>query len=276
MDRDKLLVKQIKEFFSVQGDDGVDQLDGIGFVAPSPQVRLTPTQKYVFHSILSVFGNDVADNIFLMVTFCDGKKPPVLGAVETAGVPFRKDIFKFNNSALFANNITNEEFDQMFWKMGHDSFNAFFDHFRRAETRSLQKSREVLQEREQLEITIQGLQRHISAGLNKIDEMRIKRQILQEHETDIIANREFTREVKITKHRKKIFLLGILSLIASSVTLLAIKIALFQRMRISFAVGLWIKKEQGMLLVEYVLRNAHGSSMLIILTCLNFTKILKQ
>ena len=201
VDRDKLLVKQIKEF--VQGDEGIDQLHGIGFVAPSPQAQLTATQKYMFHSILSVFGNDVADNIFLMVTFCDGKQPPVLGAVKNAGVPFRKLVFKFNNSALFANNRTNDEFDQMFWKMGRYGFKAFFDHFRRAETRSLQKSREVLQEREQLEIIIQGLQRQISADLNEIDEMRIKGQILEELEVDIIANREFIRKVTITKQRKK-------------------------------------------------------------------------
>ena len=202
VERDKELVKQIKEFFSVQGDEGIDQLHGIGFVTPSPQARLTPTQKYVFHSILSIFGKDVANNIFLMVTFCDGKKPPVLDAVETAGVPFKNQFFKFNNSALFASNQTDDEFDKIFWKMGRKSFEDFFKHFYNAQTQSLQKSREVLKEREQLEVTIQGLQEHICAGLSEIDAMRSKRNILEEHEADIIANREFTRQVEVVKQHK--------------------------------------------------------------------------
>ena len=100
--RDKEIVAQIKEFFSIQGDEGIDLLHGIGFVAQAPQARLTPTQRYVFDSILSVFGKDVADNIFLMVTFSDGMPPPVLDAVKAANVPFKNQYFKFNNSALFA------------------------------------------------------------------------------------------------------------------------------------------------------------------------------
>ena len=137
--RDKQMVAQIKEFFTIQGDQGIDQLHGIGFVASASQPRLTPTQQYVFDSILSVFGKDVADNIFLMVTFADGKQPPVVDAAKAAGVPFQH-FFKFNNSALFASNQANDEFDKMFWKMGRKCFQDFFHHFLKAKTISLQQS----------------------------------------------------------------------------------------------------------------------------------------
>ena len=59
----------------------------------------------------------------------------------------------------------------MFWKMGIQSFEEFFKAFAKAESRSLQLTREVLTEREQLEIAIQGLQPQIHAGLSKIDEL---------------------------------------------------------------------------------------------------------
>ena len=203
LERDKEIIQQIKEFFSLPGDEGIDQLHGIGFVTQAPLARLTPKQRYVFDSILSVFGKHVADNIFLMVTFADGERPPVLDAARAAGVPF-KCHFKFNNSALFASNQNNsfDEFDAMFWKMSKESFEDYFSHFSKVQSQSLQQSSEVLLEREKLEFTIQLLQQQIQARLAKIDELRKNRQLLKNHEADIIANRDFTRKVQINKQRK--------------------------------------------------------------------------
>ena len=198
--RDKEIVSQIKELFSIAGDEGIDQLHGIGFVTQAPLARLTPTQQYVFDAILSVFGKNVADNIFLMITFADGMKPPVLDAVKAAGVP-NKAFFKFNNSALFASKSADDEFDRMFWKMGTKSFDEFFNQFSNAQAQSLQLSREVIQERETLEVTIQGLQPRIQLGLSKIDELRQEKQMLNDHEADILTNKDFTYRVEITKQR---------------------------------------------------------------------------
>ena len=48
LERDKQIVKQIKEFFSIPGYESIDQLHGIGFVTQAPLARLTPAQQYVF------------------------------------------------------------------------------------------------------------------------------------------------------------------------------------------------------------------------------------
>ena len=85
--RDKKITKQIKEFFSLPPPDGIDHLDSIGFVVQASQVRLTSTQEYIFDSILSIFGNDVSKNIFMMITFADGQRPPVLAAIKEAKIP---------------------------------------------------------------------------------------------------------------------------------------------------------------------------------------------
>ena len=201
LDRDKYILSQIKELFSIQGDEGIDQLHGIGFVTQAPLARLTPSQRYVFDSILSVFGKDVADNIFLMITFADGMRPPVLDAVKAAKVP-SNTFFKFNNSALFAENSAQNEFDSMFWRMGVKSFQEFFDTFSNASAQSLQQTREVMQERDNLETVVQGLQPQITAGLAKIDELRQERQILKDHEADILTNKDFNYPVEVTKQRK--------------------------------------------------------------------------
>lgn len=131
-----MITKQIKEFFSLKSEHHIDHLDRIGFVTQSSLARLTHTQQYIFDSILAIFGSDVAENIFLMVTFADGQKPPIIAAVKEANILF-SHFFKFNNSAPFASTESDDEednFDEVFWKMGTASFKKFFE---RAECVSL-------------------------------------------------------------------------------------------------------------------------------------------
>ena len=192
--RDQEIMHQIKEFFSTSGPNGIDHLDGIGFVANATLGRLTPTQRYIFDSVLSVFGNDVKDNIFIMITFADGAKPPVIGAIDEAGIPY-KEKFKFNNSALYAPPSTNKV-DEMFWDMGAVSFNEFFDTFTQVKSVSIKLSQEVLTQREQLETIIVGLQKQIQAGMSKIDELKQTKKILEDNKAKIEASKDFTYVVE--------------------------------------------------------------------------------
>ena len=186
IERDKRIVSQIKDFFSLSpSEGGVDHLDAIGFVAQASLARLTPTQRYIFDSILSVFGKNVGSNIFMMITFADGKKPPVVDAIKAANIPYRK-FFKFNNSAIYPHSeqtyqdafgSSGEEddggdFSHMFWDMGMKSFENFFTRFKVVEPQSLQLTNEVLKERQRLETTINSLQPQINEGLAKIEELR--------------------------------------------------------------------------------------------------------
>ena len=197
--RDKFITSQIKEFFSIPPPNGIDHLDGIGFVTQASLARLTPPQEYIFNSVLSIFGNDVCKNIFMMLTFADGQQPPVLEAIKKANIPSDK-YFKFNNSALFAENKeTAESFDAMFWKMGYLSFQNFFAEFEKTESVSLRLTKEVLSEREQLQTLIEGLNPQITKGLNKIEEMRQEELVLQHHVKEIETNKDFTYEVEVTK-----------------------------------------------------------------------------
>lgn len=82
--QDYALIAQIKIFFSLSPPHGVDHIDAIGFVVKSASSRLTATQRYIINSIYSIFGKDMEQNIFLMVTFCDHAKPPVLEAIRSS------------------------------------------------------------------------------------------------------------------------------------------------------------------------------------------------
>ena len=140
-------------------------------------------------------------HIFMMTTFADGQPPPVLKAVEEAGVPYHK-AFKFNNSALFAANSANSAIDKMFWEMGKTSFKEFFGELSHTTPKSLTLTKQVLEEREHLEVCVEGLLQQVRAGLSKIDALRQEEQILKKHEAQLRLNQEFTYTIEITKQRK--------------------------------------------------------------------------
>ncbi|XP_067249339.1 uncharacterized protein [Chanodichthys erythropterus] len=207
---DQKITKKIQEFFSNPG--GIDSIDAVCFVVQASLARLTHTQKYIFDSILSIFGKDIADNILVMVTFADGKKPAVLEAIKVSDVPCSSSgpgeplHFKFNNSALFATNKQSAEdgesgcgnFDQLFWKLGYSSMKKFFTSLNKMETQSLSLTREVLKERQQLEVLVEGLQPQINAGLTKLDEIKKTRATLEQHKADMDANKNFEYVVEVT------------------------------------------------------------------------------
>ncbi|XP_034534583.1 uncharacterized protein LOC117809022 [Notolabrus celidotus] len=214
IERDREIVEQLRNLLS--SDHGVRDIDAVGFVAQASLARLTPTQRYVFDSVLSIFGKDIAENIRILVTFADGQCPPVLEAINAADVPCPKTgdekpvHFKFNNSALYANNKSaaadsmsgDEEdgsFDEMFWNMGTKSMMRFFNALNLTETKSLTMMKEVLRERKQLEVSVEGLQIQVKNGLAKLEEIKETAEKLKKHEAEISRNENFEFEIKVKK-----------------------------------------------------------------------------
>lgn len=202
LDRDSEIVKQLKELFSAADQKGVVFLDAVCFLTKAPDARLTAIQKYIFMSIQSLFGKDIEKNICMLITFADGKDPPVLAAMKEADLPF-SSWYAFNNSALFATNDDSQcGLSSMFWDMGIKSFKKFFDYLEKMPTKSLQQTKQVLNERERLEVTIQKLQPQVDAGLNKVNELKKEKKILKEHEKDILDNQNFRYVVEETRQVK--------------------------------------------------------------------------
>ncbi|KAL1279176.1 hypothetical protein QQF64_025849 [Cirrhinus molitorella] len=164
---DQKITKQIRKFFSAPG--GIDRIDAV---------------------------------------FCNGKAPPVLEAIKVSEVPCSTNAageplhFKFNNSALFATNYKSaddeesdcENFDQMFWKLGFFSMRKFFTSLNTMKTQSLSLTQEVLKERQQLEVHVQGLQPQINAGLTKLDEIKKTRAALEQNKAEM----DFEYELEVT------------------------------------------------------------------------------
>ncbi|XP_075779012.1 uncharacterized protein LOC142827406 [Pelodiscus sinensis] len=205
-DHDSEIKRQIREFFSTEG--AIGHIDAICIVVQASLAHLTRAQKYVFDSVLSIFGKDIKDNILILITFADGQMPPVLEAIKTADVPCVKDAqgnpvhFKFNNSMLFACNAAAGKgscnSNEMFWKMGAMSMQTFFESLLKLETRILTLTQEVLREQKELENTVEELQPQIKAGLVKLEELRKTQEALEQHKDEMETNRNFEYVLVIT------------------------------------------------------------------------------
>ncbi|KAM3605341.1 uncharacterized protein V6R79_024181 [Siganus canaliculatus] len=213
-DRDMEIVEQVSSLFT--SGVGVDEIDAVCFVVQAPLARLTPSQKYVFDSVLSIFGKDVAENIRVLVTFADGQPPPVLEAIKASGVPCPKTTdglpvhFQFNNSALFRGKASSGAgggswedddggFGKMFWHMGAKSMQRFFDALSVIDTKSLTMTKEVLRERRDLEDSLENLQKQIKLALAKLEEIKETSEKLRDNEAEIKRNEGFEFEVTVTR-----------------------------------------------------------------------------
>ncbi|CAL8236199.1 unnamed protein product [Boreogadus saida] len=190
MERDRAITEQIRRLFT--SPKGVCEIDAVCFVTQASLARLTATQKYVFDSVLSVFGKDVADNISILVTFADSQKSPVLEAINAAEIPCPKTNkglpvhHKFNNSALFADkrsvrdradeesdeDMEDDKTSEMFWEMGDKSMKRFFTALDKLTPRKLQLTENILTEHRQPEAAVEVFQPKVRAGLAKPEEIR--------------------------------------------------------------------------------------------------------
>lgn len=188
--------------FCSQGDDGVSYIDAVCFIVKAPDARLTVEQKYIFSSIMALFGKDIESNICTLITFADGAEPPVLASLKESELPHEKT-FNFNNSALFAENVelANNTLPPMFWEMGCKSLERFFKHIKDMKATSLSQTKSVLEEREQLKCIISNIQPQITMGLSKLSELRQKVEIFKRNTSDIENNQNFEYTVEETKQQ---------------------------------------------------------------------------
>ena len=168
---DKMIAKQVEALFKMSQAIGIDHLNGIGIVIESEPKCLAPVQEYILASILSIF--DISQNIFTILTFSDEQKPPVISELKNSVIAENDNYFKFNNSALFAGKEENDESTaEVLWKMSFLSFEAFFAEFARVESVHFDLAKEVVEERNQLQTLLDGLNKEFTKGLDKIEEIR--------------------------------------------------------------------------------------------------------
>lgn len=202
IDRDQYTVSQIRNLFTETDAKGVLFIDAVCFIVKAPDARLSVSQRYIFSSIMALFGKDIESNICTLITFADGAVPPVLASLKEANLPIGS-VLEFNNSALFAENVASStSLSPMFWEMGCRSFEKFFKQLDRLVTQSLSQTKDVLKEREKERTFIASINDQVQAGLSKQAELKKEIDIMKRHKSDIQNNKDFEYEVEETKQVK--------------------------------------------------------------------------
>ncbi|KAK2900532.1 hypothetical protein Q8A67_008647 [Cirrhinus molitorella] len=220
---DKLITEQIKSFLC--SPLGIDHIDAVCFVVQASLARLSANQRYIFDSVLSIFGKDIAENIIVLVTFADGKDIPCLEAIKAADLPCQKNKkgqpthFKFNNSAVYADKKIEEhttsdndsdhndddddgggdKLTELVWDKTFKQMKAFFKTLEAIESKDLTLTIKVLEERERLEKAMASLTPQITAGLSKLSEIKKFKQCLESDSVNMAQNENFEQEVEVMK-----------------------------------------------------------------------------
>lgn len=203
--QDMIITGKIEKTFK----ENLNSLNAICFVAQSSNARLTANQKYIFTSVLDLFGEDVKENFIAMLTFCDGGVPQVVTSLEDSECVFSTVIphikkpwfYKFNNSAIFASN-REDEFTKMFFKLGMKSFDEFTNKLIKLPRKSLTQSKQVLEERNRLEKCVEILTLKLRDGLDKVEYIKGILKMVSSLKGDLNDSKNFTKIIKTPKIRQ--------------------------------------------------------------------------
>ncbi|XP_054880578.1 uncharacterized protein LOC129355046 isoform X2 [Poeciliopsis prolifica] len=149
-----------------QSKNGIKELHAVGLVVKSSVNRLSDRLKYIFESVMSLFGKDIEKNIVALVTHSNGRKPRVLlQALNTAKIKCAKDEEEQPVHFLFNNCRHEEQIEEKHYKnadkiavKGLSGFAAFLE---KTAPRKLDVTLDVLNERIRLSACIQNLQERI-------------------------------------------------------------------------------------------------------------------
>ncbi|XP_073488613.1 uncharacterized protein [Aquarana catesbeiana] len=212
INHDEKIMRKIREFFH---KCKFTEIAAVCFVVKSSSARLTPTQKYIYDNILFIFGNDIKENIVFFTTFGDFQEPTVLSAIMEADLPCAKSedgkpvYFSVNNSMVYANNCPDKlgnnvyKGQELHWEIGMQNIEKFLLAFLPGiASKDLSLTKEVLKERNALEVTLDGLVQKIQEVIFKRHELEETERALNEHKVEIEKNVHFQMEVMQCRKEK--------------------------------------------------------------------------
>ncbi len=162
---------EISEYLSrlFSDEDGIHYIDAVCFVMKASQNRLSGKELYIFHSVLSLFGRDVENNIVFLFTQSHGGPPTnAISAIKKAQIHCRRDgkkqpiHFLFNNQQKEKRDKVCESVLKSAWEMGEGSMTEFFTLLEEKTRKSVQMTLDVQKERRQLETCVSNLKERIT------------------------------------------------------------------------------------------------------------------
>ena len=199
-EKDDIVKLRLLDLF--RSEDGVHEISAVALVLKASENRVSDRLRYIFDSVVSLFGKDMEKNFVAFITHSDGLPPDnVLQALEDANIRFAKDedndpvYFMFNNRQA-----TQKTKKTMFalksaWDLTKDQIKQLADFMEKESPQNLNKTVEVLKSRTRLTACIQSLQERIGLTEMKQKEIQQTQEALKKYEEEMKNNENFTIEV---------------------------------------------------------------------------------
>ena len=195
---DEKITLTIKDSFMKE----LNSLNSVLFVAKSSDTRLSLHQKYIFSSIISLFGKDIRENFLPLITFYNGTNKP--SAVTTLEESEFKDIIPYIREPwylCFDSNIIysdpHDEFNQLSYKRAKGNYKILCDKIISLKRHSLQQSKENLNIREKIEEKCKALTELLRMQMDNLGEIEQRKEYIKENEQKINS-----KEIKFIPRRK--------------------------------------------------------------------------
>ncbi|XP_022624064.1 uncharacterized protein LOC111238706 [Seriola dumerili] len=200
IEHDLFLSQRLLDLFS--SEEGVHEMNVVGLVLKATENRLSDRLRYVFDSVVSLFGKDMENNIVALITHSDGIKPEnVLQAVGAVKIKCSKNEDNEPVHFLFDNQQSTQRTEETQlglengWKVTMGGLGQFTDFLKTSRPQKLVTTVEVLHERIRLTACIQNLQERIGLIELKQTEIKQTKEALEKHEHKMKKNKDFTVEV---------------------------------------------------------------------------------
>ncbi|XP_022624066.1 uncharacterized protein LOC111238707 [Seriola dumerili] len=191
--------QRLLDLFS--SENGVHEINVVGLVMKATENRVTDHLRYIFNSVMSLFGKNLEKNIVAIITHSTGMPPKaVLEALEDAKIKCARDERKQPVHFLL-NNCQNKdrtqgrEYLQQADKVTMRGISQFKDFLQTSRPQKLMTTVEVLNSRIRLTACIQNLEQRIELIELKQTEIKQTQEALKKHEHKMKKNEKFTAEV---------------------------------------------------------------------------------
>ncbi|XP_030609334.1 uncharacterized protein LOC115796978 [Archocentrus centrarchus] len=199
-DKDDIVIKRLFDLF--RSDDGVREVTAVGLVIKASENRVSDRLRYIFNSVMSLFGNDVEKNIVALITHSDGVTPKnALQALEDAGIKCARNEknqpthFLFNSLQKEQRTEENEMSLEFAWKVSKRGMSQFTAFVTITAPQNTKKTVEVMNSRIRLKACIENLKDRIKTTEQKQEEIKQIQEALKKNEEEMKKNKNFKIKV---------------------------------------------------------------------------------
>ncbi|XP_071328176.1 uncharacterized protein [Trachinotus anak] len=197
---DAIIIQKLHDLF--RSEDGIQEINAVGLVVKATENRLSDRLRYIFDSVMSLFGKDMEQNVVALITHSDGMPPKnALEALDATNIKSARDeknqpvYFSFNN-CLSTQRTEETEFGLgQAWMVTTRGMKKFTDFLEKTKPQKLETTVNVMSERIRLAACINNL-------TDRIEQIQLKETEIQQTQTQLekyreaLANKEkFTIEV---------------------------------------------------------------------------------